>query len=109
MSRTYRRKGKNKEYSNGWDSLEWRLTKWINCSVGFIKIDPKSKEGKRIIAKWYSDSGTNHHKEPGPMWFVREFNQVPYRMKCKNELAKWKKDNEYEVIMESIPPLDYWT
>jgi hypothetical protein len=129
VSRTYRR---NKPNGRNWDSLDYRLEEsfykleeaqkiadadkvelYTSVRWGFVRYTVRysktSKKGKEIIARWRSDAGVIRYKEPGPMWYVREFTQVPFRMKCKTELAKWKKDNEYEVIIEDMPHLDYWT
>lgn len=129
MSRTYR---KRNETGKRWDNLEYRLKDSgyhleevlkiegiekiiLSCYGGgyYTAYDfyysKTSKKGKEIVARWHSDAGGTRYKEPGPMWFVREFTQVPYRMKCKTALANYKKYEEYEVILEAMPHLDYWT
>lgn len=74
---------------------------------GYYKKD--TKEYKKAKAKFYTDVGTNSFREPGPMWFIREFSQAPYRARAKNELANYKKYTDYEVVLESKPKLRYWT
>lgn len=123
MARTYRRKNEKVE--------EWLLTDrfytleeaqaldgveeihhacngiWYKTSYDVI-YSKKSKYGKRVIARYHSDA-YRKTVEPGPMWFVREFTQVPYRQKCKAEIHKFLRDEEYEVVLRSMPRLGYWT
>lgn len=126
MSRTYRKK---KENSKSWDTLEhWLLDsrysleeiskidgveKIVLSSYGIYNYNfyysKTSKKGRQIIARWHSDAGVNSCKEPGPMWYVREFTQIPYRMRCKTALANYKKYKDYEVLLEDMPYLKYWT
>ncbi len=68
-----------------------------------------SKEGKRRIAKYFSDSGTHNFKEPGPHWFRNLTSDRPNRRKAKAELRKYLLDPEYEVVLDAKPPLPYWT
>jgi hypothetical protein len=129
MSRTYRKKC---PYGRGWDTLEYRLedsgftldealkiegVESIHLSpygshyrmLYEVRYSRTSKKGKELIARWHSDAGVCSFKEPGPMWFVREFTQAPYRARCKQEIHKYYKDEDYEVIIEDMPHLDYWT
>lgn len=107
MSRTYRQLSGDPHWKKY--EVDYELKWFPNCMCNWVKRDKTSKEYKKALAKFHSDAGVIRFKEPGPMWFIREFTQVPYRMKCKTELAKWRKDNEYEVIIEEMPHLDYWT
>lgn len=130
MSRTYRKKKAHRNrYGN---DLEYKLRDGGYSLEEILKIEgiekielscyggryytaydfyysKTSKKGKQIVARWHSDAGVNSFKEPGPMWYVREFTQVPYRARAKQEIHKFFKDEEYEVIIESMPHLDYWT
>lgn len=121
MSRTYRRKGmklpewKNRKYFKKYEELDLSILKTVHeRETGYsyrymVSFKEDSKEYKKLKAKYHSDNGTERFKEPGPMWFIRKYSQVPYRVKCKNELAKYKKYIDHEIILESMPKLDYWT
>lgn len=114
MSRTYRRK------SGDQSDLHWVLRDrdWIwvdgddlyqrHCVVE-THVDRNSKEGKKRLAKYYSDAGTHRCREPGPMWFIRETAQRPYRRRANNEIRKFMRNPEHEVMIESMPHRDYWT
>ena len=105
MSRTFRRKWGDQH------DLQWALTDYIfiDGSMRRIKIDPKSKEGRKNVARYHSDAGTNRCKEPGPSWFRTEFTQSPYRARARSELRKALFDEDCEVVLESMPCLEYWT
>ena len=126
MSRTYRRI----RYRQMWGSdLDWVLRdsvyglENVPNETENIHLDPwswrgdsyrffykkDSHEGKKRIAKYFSDAGTHRFKEPGPSWFRNLFTQRPLRRHGKRELQKFLFDPEYEVIIEEKPPLEYWT
>lgn len=105
MSRTYRQRS---EY---WFNLKWVLRDHDACRIEFpIRplLDPKSKEGKKRIAKFYSDK-TIRFKEPGPAWFRNLFTERPQRRKAKAELRRVLRGEEFEVMLNAKEPLDYWT
>ncbi len=104
MSRTFRRK--NCTY----EEYDWVLLSWAGYSlhVSRIRLDKKSKEGKKRLARYHSDAG-GYYKEPGPAWYRRIVAQVPLRRSSKNELRKFMLNEELEVIIETKPPLPYWT
>lgn len=64
-----------------------------------------SKQGRHRLAKYHSDS--YHTMWRGPMWWVREFYQKPYAQKCRNELNKFMRDPEHEVVLRSKPLKGY--
>lgn len=70
---------------------------------------PYSKEGKRRIAQYHSDAGTNTCKEPGPSWYRNLYTERPLRRKAKRELKKYMLDTDYEPIIEKMGKLEYWT
>lgn len=123
MSRTYRRKsGKQEDWFlvDSCYELEEALAKTDANKIVLsaygrsyrpsydIIYDKHSKYGKRELALYHSDN-YSRFGEPGPMWFIREYTQVPYRMKCKTALHKFMRDPDYEVALETMPHLDYWT
>lgn len=106
MSRTYRRKDKI-EY-------KWVLRDYINSDIElpwyrhWIKIDPKSLEGKKRLAQHHSDAGYCWQNYKGPHWFHNLFEERPRRRKAKRELHKFMKDPDYEVMLEKKKPVIYW-
>ena len=104
MSRTYRyRKDewiiKNSLYDWVWNKETWSTHK--------IKIDPRSKEGKVKIAKTKADSHYGWDGN-GPGWFIREYIQSPYRVKCKKEITRYIQGKIEDVVLESKPHRVYW-
>lgn len=68
-----------------------------------------SPEGKKRLAYYRSDNGTEKHKEPGPKWFRNRTVERPQRRHAKNELRKFMLCDEYEVILNAKDHLKYWT
>lgn len=106
MSRTYRRaKGKDKYLVTGRYGV-------LHTYVGHCQelyLDIHSAEAKKNIKRFQSDSGNCWINFRGPSWFLREFVQVPYRAKARQELMKWMKNPDHEVLIESKPTKDvYW-
>jgi hypothetical protein len=79
---------------------EWSV--WM-----YVHIDPKSKEGKKLVAQFHSDAKTwgNSH---GPGWFIAEFIQQPYRQDARRQIQKWMRDEDFEVIIADKPKRIYW-
>lgn len=119
MSRTIRRK-----QGIGWcygprtisDQLEDYCYEWIvwpgddkylHLRRGVVYIDPKSKEGKKRIAKFHSDAG-HWHSKGGPSWWICQYMQRPYRRDAKRQIQKALNDDNYEVIIQDKPKRDYW-
>ena len=112
MSRTFRRKNETQEYYwvlRDWDAY-WYFRGYTYESVArYTNYLPKSKEGKKLLNKYHGDAGTHQCKEPGPSWYRRITRQVPLRRSSKEQLRKFMLDEEFEVIIEENPPLEYWT
>lgn len=107
MSRTYRQRDQFSIFIN----LRWVLRDHDACPVEFPvtpQIDPKSKEGKKRIAKFYADK-TFNFKEPGPHWFRNLNTERPQRREAKRQLGRYMRDPEFVVILNAKDPLDYWT
>jgi len=104
MSRTYR-------YRKDEWIIKDALTDWVfnkdTWTVNRIKLDPRSKEGKKKIAKAKASSQYFYNGN-GPGWFIREYVQSPYRRKCKNEISKFIHGKVEDVILESKPHRVYW-
>jgi hypothetical protein len=106
VSRTTRRKG-TKNY-NPFYTLEWQMRDRNSDAIHPPQLDPKSKEGKKCLARFYSDKYSSF-KEPGPAWYRNLLTERPQRRYAKHQLALYMKDTETEVILNSKDPLDYWT
>lgn len=115
MSRTYRRKNGKK---NGYLNEEWCTHDYVRVESPSdpryfyytrVKLDPKSPECIKAIAKFHSDAGTHRCKEPGPSWFRRLYTQRPHRRAAKRELQRWLANPDYEPMILPMEPLEYWT
>ena len=103
MSRTYR----NRDDSDIWWATQ-ELVRYEPYKWNWFKLDPSSKEAKIKKAKLRSDA-YKAFKEPGPAWFRNLMTERPQRRFAKNEIRKWMLDAEYEVMILSKHPLEYWT
>jgi hypothetical protein len=114
MSKTVRRKRGDHSRLH-WNLLRIESESWYNEDGSWhyvswwTDLKPDSKEYKKAVAIYHSDAGWTSCKEPGPMWYIRETAQVPYRRRAKNELHKFMRDADYEVMIESKPHREYWT
>ena len=119
MSRTYRRKNETRDYDwvlrdffslkelpsvSDYEKIQLYHSKYV-----WVHFSKWSDRGKKLIRKYHSDAGTTNHKEPGPCWFRNAFVERPNRRKSNREIKKFMLDTEYEVIIDSKPPLKYWT
>lgn len=105
MSRTYRFK-KTKHLST------WVLSEWKHTDVWtWYKVhhDPKSKEGKRRLAKHHSDKKWMFFNYRGPNWFHNLYSQRPYRRDAKNQIHRCIYDEDYDVQLLRKPKREYWT
>jgi hypothetical protein len=115
MSRTYRKTSGDLTALNRW-VYDDHIFGWVwDDEDGIyrrqwteVKIDPKSKEGRKRLAMFHADGYRYRNGGVGPMWFIREYVQVPYRAGAKNELHKFYRDPDYEVMIESMPSREYW-
>ena len=106
MSRTYRYRKDEWIIKNSLTDWVWNKETW---STHRIKIDPRSKEGKVKIAKTKADSHCGWYGyNNGPGWFIREFIQSPYRVKCKKEITQYMHGKVEDVVLESKPHRVYW-
>ncbi len=101
MSKTFRRKQPRDDYS-------WVLSAYVYRGPD-RRIDPRSKEGKYELARYHSDMGTNLWREPGPSWYRTITRQRPLRREGARQLKKYLLNPEMEVIIEEMPPLEYWS
>lgn len=106
MSRTRRLKKQSDRYSF-W-SLEWHMRDHDVDAIHPPQVDPKSKEGRKRIAQYHADQ-TVRFKEPGPHWFRNLTTERPQRREAVAQLYRYVHGEEFEVILNSKDPLDYWT
>jgi len=106
MSRTYRRKGGDHT------DLEWQTRVCSQIPGTYIwlweKMDPKTKQYKKVVNKYHSDAGTQKFNNCPQGWWVNLCIQRPHRRDAKRQLKKWLTDSEYEVILNAKNPLPYW-
>lgn len=111
MSRTYRRKSTKR--INWWCSIEHYVTELRRVEGRWrferFYFEKDSKEYKKGVARYHSDAATTNCKEPGPSFFRNLTAQRPHRRESKRELQKFLSDPDYEVMILSMPKLEYWT
>lgn len=108
MSRTYRRRSNH----YGWNDRYYALSKFVKIE-GYsfwdrVPMDPASYEYRKALAVYHSDR-TSNFKEPGPSWFRNMFTERPMRRHNKRELIRFVRIDNYEPIVYSKWPLDYYT
>jgi hypothetical protein len=93
MSRTYRRRGQRHEYR--WVLREWH---WSGGALAPHQIDPRSKEGRRAIARFHSDVERTMSSGP-PRWYRRVYD---HRLRTQNlrEFRRWLDDPHYEPVLQ---------
>ncbi|MDR0716024.1 MAG: hypothetical protein LBF50_01235 [Azoarcus sp.] len=94
MSRTYRRR--HARYN-----LDWVLSDyaWINGHLQRVGIDPRSREGKKVLARYFSDAsfGDYAHAAP-PHWYRRYLNHRADRRE-EAELQRWRRNPDREIVL----------
>ena len=94
MSRTYRRRGESHEY-------RWVLgdSKWNGAFFVFSPIDPRSKEGRRSLARFHSDVCFTLRSRPS-RWYRRVHD---HRLRTRNErqLRRWLDDAGYDPVFQA--------
>jgi hypothetical protein len=125
MSRTYRRR-RYRQYWNSDDPLlafnafekdiVWQDVDYIKehhcytAILGYtVKYKKGSKTGRKMVAIANSDAATIRHKEPGPGWFRTESTQAPYRRRARDLIQQYLNGTIEDVVLESMPYLEYWT
>jgi hypothetical protein len=109
MSRTFRRKNEMQEYQWVLRDWDWSYNTYGICYGQRKTYDRDSKEAITALVRYHSDAGTHQCREPGPSWFRNLTSQRPHRRSSKEQLRKFILDQEFEVIIEDNPHLEYWT
>lgn len=93
MSRTYRRRGERHDY-------DWVLRDscWVNGTLVIFRIDPRSKEGRRAIARFHSDAHWSL-QSCAPRWYRRIFD---HRLRTRNakQFRRWLTDPGYDPVFQ---------
>jgi hypothetical protein len=93
MSRTYRRCGERHGYA--WVLRDYR---WVNGALVPFPIDPRSREGRRAIARFHSDAYWTL-RSTAPRWYRRIFD---HRLRTANDkqLRRWLYGADYDPVFE---------
>jgi len=94
MSRTYRRRGQRHEYR--WVLREWH---WSGGALAPHQIDPRSKTGRRAIARFHSDVERTMSSGP-PRWYRRVFDHRSRTLNFR-EFRRWLNDRNYEPVLQA--------
>jgi hypothetical protein len=122
MSRTYRFKHDKWKINSNCVLTEWdsRLDLYnpddyyirefycygiTNCHK--LVFDPNSKEGKKRLAKFRSDTKWRYWNHVGPGWFHNLNSQRPYRRDAKRQIKRYI-DNDIDVELLRKPKREYW-
>lgn len=81
---------------------------WVGFRIYRSNIDPKSKEGKKSLARFHSDAKHMIYNWRGPSWFHNTTAQRPYRRNCKEQIRKYIRDSDYEIQIIRKPYREYW-
>jgi hypothetical protein len=90
MSRTYRRRGQRHEY-------RWVLFDWKAGAPFHAILDPRSREGRRAIARFHSDKEVTMGGA-APRWY-RKASDRRLRTFNDRQLRRWLADPNYDPIM----------
>jgi hypothetical protein len=94
MSRTYRRR--NARYNLNWVLRDYR---WTNSFMQRFVLDSKSREGKKALARYFSDVGFGDYGHAtAPRWYRRYLNHRADRGE-EQELHRWRKNSDREVVL----------
>ena len=99
MSRTYRRKQGIKE--DQW----WVLREWY-CGLYVVRHSPRSKEGKKRLAKYHSDAEVTMQQVP--KWYKVAFCRRPFRRKEKQALYRAVFHGEDKFPVPKNDAMYYW-
>lgn len=106
MSRTIRRKS----YVPTWVKTEWVKVPGTVGWGSYIRVPLEGKELAKSLHRHHGDAGCVTSTGSGvscPKWF-RQNEQQKYRVQCRQEIAKYLKNEEYECMIVDNPKLPYW-
>ena len=91
MSRTYRRRGQRQDY-------DWVLRDWVNGALVPFFIDPRSKEGRRAVARFHSDAFRTL-RSTAPRWYRRSFDHRQRTLNAR-QLRRWLGEPGYDPLFD---------
>jgi hypothetical protein len=93
MSRTYRRRRQFHEY-------QWVLRdrQWKNGVLVGVRLDARSKEGRRAVARFHSDAESTM-RSTAPRWYRRIYDHRLRTLNCR-ELRRWLGDPGYAPVFQ---------
>jgi hypothetical protein len=93
MSRTYRRRGQRHDY-------DWVLrdSRWVNGVLVPFWIHPRSKEGRRAIARFHSDAFWTL-RSTAPRRYRRVFDHCQRTLNTR-QLRRWLDDPSHDPVFE---------
>jgi hypothetical protein len=72
---------------------------WMNGHLQRTFIDPKSREGKKALARYFSDSGFGDYSHAtAPHWYRRYLNHRADRRE-EAEMRRWRKNPDRDVVL----------
>ena len=91
MARTFRRRRARHEYRWVLDDWHVGLPSWQS-----VQLDPRSKDGRRAIARFHSDR-TITLRSSAPRWYRKVFD---HRIRTGNDrmLRRWLADPEFDPV-----------
>jgi hypothetical protein len=91
MSRTYRRRSERHDY-------DWILRDscWVNGTLVTFRIDPRSKEGRRAIARFHSDAHWSL-RSSAPRRYRHSFDHHLRTLNDK-QIPHWLDDPGYDPV-----------
>lgn len=107
MSRTFRRK-------NGYNRLDHRymrkcvLFESKHGGTFYEYVHHEGKEKVKGLAKYHSDSYVDGRYANRYPHSSRRLQHHIHRARARHELARYKKDNEYEVMIRKNAHFNYW-
>ncbi|MGH8686762.1 MAG: hypothetical protein ACREU5_09330 [Burkholderiales bacterium] len=89
MSRTYRRRGQRQD-------RDWVLrdSRWVDGVLVPFFIDPRSKEARRLIARFHSDAFWTL-RNTAPRWYRRIFDHRQRTLNARQQ-RRWLGDPDYD-------------
>lgn len=92
MARTFRRKHAQHEYF-------WvlRTPVWLGSSLDYERIDPRTKEGRKALARFHSDKSVT--MAPAPRWYRKVSD---HRIRTKNDrvMRRWLSDPDFDPVFQ---------
>lgn len=93
MSRTYRRRGQRHDYDQVLRDYDW-----VNGVLTRFRIDARSTEGRRALARFHSDAYSTL-RSAAPHWYRRIFDHRQHSLNAR-QLRRWLDDPGYDPVFD---------